>query len=165
MTKMSSIILVALFIITSSSAHALSSEKVISKCLKSFGNHPFDKKNPKFRVIEPTIKVFGFGRNIVDKGRTDNVELVLIKNPISVLSKTTYQLENPNGWYCMHGKVAVLAKTIINLDCAARFATSNGTVRILAKDRTEDRGGVIVLGKTEIKRVNCKKSPKSASAR
>jgi hypothetical protein len=154
---MSKLVLILIIALTSPLAAALSSEKVIKKCLNSFGNHPFDKKNPKFRVIDPTVKVFGFGRNIIDKGRTDEVELVLIKNPISVLSKTTYQLENPNGWYCMHGKVAVLAKTIINLDCAARFATSNGTVRILGKDRTDDRGGVIVLGKTEIKRVNCKK--------
>jgi hypothetical protein len=163
MTRSSVFVVIISIIISSSSAQALSSKKVIAKCLNSFGSHPFDKKNPKFRVIEPTVKVFGFGKNIIDRGRTDKVELVLIKNPISVLSKTTYQLENPNGWYCMHGKVAVLAKTIINLDCAAKFTTSNGTVRILAKDRTEDRGGVIVLGKTEIKRVNCKKAPTSAS--
>lgn len=126
----------------------------IRTCLQKFKSHPFNSKKPNFRVINASVKVFGIGANVNDVKKTPEVELVLVKPAVSVLSKTTYKLLNPNAWYCISAKVAVLAKTTIQLSCASRLATTDGSVTVLGRS-DEDKGGVTVLGSTNIERVGC----------
>ena len=88
--------------------------------------------------------------------RSANSQLILVKTAVSVLSKTKYELLNPNGWYCLKSKVAILAKTQILLDCSSRFTTPKSNLVILGEDKSQE-GGLTILGKTRIKRINCKK--------
>lgn len=154
---MKTVILIASFILIANHANANGSDlQAIKSCLAKFKSHPFNTKNPDFRVINASVKVFGIGSNISDVEKTNEMELVLIKPAVSVLSKTTYKLLNPNAWYCLSAKVAVLAKTTIELACAARLATTDGSVTILGKGN-ETSGGVTVLGLSKIQLVGCKK--------
>ena len=129
--------------------------KAIKTCLAKFKKHPFNASNPNYRVINASVKVFGIGANVNDIKKTPEVELVLVKPAVSVLSKTTYKLLNPNAWYCVSAKVAVLAKTTIQLACASRLATTDGSVTVLGRG-DEEKGGVTVLGSTNIERIGCK---------
>ena len=100
----------------------------VRACLANWGDHPFDRRNPKFRVLGTQVKVFGFGGDINETRRTESPELVLIKSNVSVMTVSHMNLLNPNGWYCFQGKVTVMAKSIIILDCNAHLAsTSPGT--------------------------------------
>lgn len=147
--------LLAFTLLLSTPLFAMSDTEAVRICLKHFGTHPFNVDAPKFRTISPSVKVFGIGKGVIDKTSTDKPELILVKSAVSVLSKTTYELKNPNGWYCLNGKVAVLANTIIQLDCKAKLASTDSTVTVLGKSEDPDKGGVTVLGKTKVTQVNC----------
>ena len=125
----------------------------VRACLANWGDHPFDQRNPKFRVLGSQVKVFGIGGSINEAERTDYPELVLIKSNVSVMSKSRMNLLNPNGWYCLQGKVNVMAKSIITLDCNAHLASSSPGTTVLGSSEGED--GVTVMGKAEIHRINC----------
>jgi hypothetical protein len=148
-------ILVLLLLTTSFSTFAETDSAAIEKCLSKFNNHPFAKKNPKFRTIKGAVKVLGIGSDIVDSVKSDSVELILIKPSVSVIAKTVYKLHNPNGWYCMKTRINVISDTTVELDCAARFTTTSESITVIGED-TSAKGGVTVIGKSRIKRVNCK---------
>lgn len=152
---MKSIVLLVIAL-SSISAFAESDSDAVKSCLSKFKTHPFDSESPKFRTIKGAVRVLGFGSDIVDKQKSDNVELILIKPAVSVIAKTVYKLHNPNGWYCMKAKVNVISNTTVELDCSARFTTSDKSVTVIGKDDTA-KGGVTVIGKSQIKRINCKK--------
>ncbi len=82
----------------------------IRNCLNHWQEHPFKSGTPKFRTLTTRVKVMGIGDETVDSVKTDQPDLVLIKPNVTVMSKSTLRLLNPNGWYCMKGKVAVLGK-------------------------------------------------------
>jgi hypothetical protein len=126
----------------------------IQACLANWGEHPFDTHNPKFRILGSQVKVFGIGGNINETQKTDTPELVLIKSNVSVMTKSRMNLLNPNGWYCLQGKVNVMAKSIITIDCQAHLATSSPGTTVLGSSNNQE--GVTVLGKAEIHRVNCR---------
>jgi len=131
-------------------------DKAINRCLANWNNHPFkDDKDKRYRVIETSVKVLGVGSDISDKDVTSYPQLILIKPSVKVLSKTNYRLSNPNGWYCFKSNVTVLGKSVISAHCNARIADSTNSVEILGKNEG-DKGGVTVLGKTEVKRFDCK---------
>ena len=154
--KFKTINLIVLLSLVSTLANAKPSDvSAIKICLEKFKNHPFDKENPKFRTINASVKVFGIGGNINETKKTNEMELVLIKPAVSVLSKTTYKLLNPNAWYCISSKVAVLAKTTIKLACASRLALIDEGVTVLGQG-DEKSGGVTVLGSSKVERVGCK---------
>ncbi len=151
------IIILLLTLFTNSYGYAESDLDAVKNCLQKFEKHPFDSKSPEFRTVKGGVKILGFGSNIVDRKKSDSVELILVKPAVSVIAKTTYKFLNPNGWYCMKAKVNVISNTTIELDCATRFTTSDGSVTVLGQDETS-KGGVTIIGKTQIKRVNCKKN-------
>ena len=130
------------------SAYAADDDEV-ANCLRSWGKHPF-KEKPEFRVISSKVRVMGVGSNVEDTRPTDKPELVLLKPAVSVMSKSTMDLMNPNGWYCLKGKVDVLGKTEINLHCNAHMASSTGGVAVMGSNVEEK--GVTVLGKSVINR-------------
>jgi hypothetical protein len=123
----------------------------IQNCLHAWGKTPFNKTNPDFRVISSKVRVMGIGDNVEDTRPTEKPELVLLKPAVSVMSKSIMQLMNPNGWYCLKGKVDVLGKSIINLNCKAHMASSTDTATVLGSNKEES--GVTVLGKSVVNRV------------
>ena len=125
----------------------------VQACLANWGDHPFDTRNPKFRVLGSQVKVFGIGGSINETYKTPEPELVLIKSNVSVMTKSRMNLLNPNGWYCLQGKVNVMAKSIITLDCKSHLASTNPGTTVLGSSESEE--GVTVMGKAEIHRVNC----------
>ncbi len=133
--------------------------KDVKKCLAAWGsNSPFKKTSKlKFRVIEADVKLFGLGSDVYDKASTSYPQLILVASAVNVMGKSTIHLLNPNGWYCLEGKVTVMGKTTINLACKASLATTNDSTTVLGASRGSGNSGTTVMGKTVIKR-NCKQN-------
>lgn len=122
----------------------------IRLCMQNWKTHPFGDR-PQYRVIAPQVRVFGIGGNVDDTSPTEKPELVYIRPNVSVMSKSTLNLMNPNGWYCLANNTAVMAKIVINLDCRAHLASSEEGVAVLGGG---DKG-VNVLGKTAVNVTGC----------
>jgi hypothetical protein len=149
---MTKILLVAALTMFSFAASASDDQSEIQNCLAHWGHTPFTGR-PPFRVISSSVRVMGIGSEITDSANTDKPELILIRPAVSVMAKTTMNLDNPNGWYCLKGKVDVLGKTTINLNCKAHLASSNEAVTVGGSNKEET--GVTVLGKSTVNKV-CK---------
>ncbi len=136
---------------------------VVKACLKNFGKHPFDAEKPHFRVMAAKVRVLGIGGKTFDDKPTAKPELVLVKPNVSVLSKNDLVLNNPNGWYCLKGQVAVLGKAVIHPHCKAKLVSSRDSVTVLGGNDHDT--GVTVLGTTNVDRIGCdEESEKTASA-
>jgi len=131
-----------------------SDESAIQSCLAHWGKHPFSAKDPKYRVIQGRVKVMGIGGDIKDDEKTAQPELVLVKPQVNVMGKSEMNLLNPNGWYCLKSKVAVLGKTVINLHCKASLASSADGATVLGG--ADEQNGVTVLGSSKLNRVGCR---------
>jgi len=116
----------------------------VKQCLKKWKTHPFGK-DPEYRTIQTRVKVLGIGGDINDKEKTDKPELILVKPGVGVMTKTVYNLHNPNGWYCLKGRVSVLGKMEINVGCKAKIAASDEDIAVLGS-ADQKTGGVAVLG-------------------
>ena len=126
--------------------------ETLNQCLKAWKKNPFRQK-PDYRVLKSGVKVLGVGGATEDNEETKSPQLILVEPSVSVLTKSTFRLMNPNGWYCLKSKVDVLSKVSIELHCKANLATSGGQATILGSDAKGN--GVTVLGKSEVKRVGC----------
>jgi hypothetical protein len=125
----------------------------LKTCLKNWGKHPFVERNLDYRTIAPSVRVFGSGVSVQDDRATEQPELVLVKPSVSVFSKSTIKLLNPQGWYCLKGKVAVFSTVDIQIDCRANLASSSdGTTVMGSNDR---RDGVTVFGHSNVNRIGC----------
>jgi hypothetical protein len=133
-----------------SSAQELDSS--IAACLKAWGKHPFGK-NPSYRTLGTTVKVFGIGRNPSDTEVTSAPSLVLINPGVNVMGGTVYELLNPNGWYCLRTTVNVMGGLVIHAHCKAHIASSAGDATVLGNNNTNK--GVTVMGSTQIETVGC----------
>ena len=129
--------------------------QAIQECLRKWGNHPFRGENPPYKELGGGVKVLGVGKSLQDTEVTSAPRLVLVDPAVSVLTKNTYRLLNPNGWYCLKDSVTVLGKSVIEAHCNARLTASSKSVTVLG---SSGRGaeGVTVLGKAVVKRVGCK---------
>lgn len=136
-------------------AHA-SDQEEIQQCLRHWGKHPFAKSNPEFRTMATKVKVMGIGDEMTDTKATGKPELVLLKPSVNVMSKSVMSLMNPNGWYCIKGRVDVLGKSEINLHCKAHMASSNDGATVLGSNNSDT--GVTVLGKSVVNRLGCEKN-------
>lgn len=131
-------------------------DKAINRCLASWNTHPFKEKNDRrYRVLETSVKVLGIGGDVEDVDATSYPQLILIKPSVQVMSKATFTFKNPNGWYCFKSNVTVLGKAVINAVCNAHIADSTNSVAVMGKNEGKG-GGVTVLGKTEVNRIDCK---------
>ncbi len=126
----------------------------LKECLRHWGKHPFSKSEPEYRTIAGKVKVMGIGGEMIDMVKTEKPALILLKPSVNVMSKSVITLMNPNGWYCIKGKVDVLGKTEVNLHCHAHMASSSDGTTVLGSDDSET--GVTVLGKSTLNRVGCK---------
>ena len=124
----------------------------VAACLGAWGTHPFTTpESQAFRVVETSVRVMGFGSaEVLDDVATSYPQLVVVRPNVSVMTKTTWKLRNPNGWYCFDTTVAVLAKGVVELGCSAHLADGHGAVNVLAT--SERAGGVAVLGTLVVER-------------
>ena len=121
-------------------------------CLDAWGTHPFaTPESREFRVVESAVRVMGFGSTeVVDDVATSYPQLIVMRPNVSVLTRTTWKLHNPNGWYCFDTTVAVLARGVVELGCTAHLADGQAAVNVLST--SERAGGVAVVGSLEVQR-------------
>jgi hypothetical protein len=96
----------------------------IAACLKAWGDHPFGK-DPQFKTLGGSVKVFGIGSGTGEKEPTASPTLVLIPMNINLLGASTVELMNPNGWYCMQTNLSLVGTLSIRAHCKARIATTS----------------------------------------
>jgi hypothetical protein len=128
----------------------------LKTCLKNWGKHPFVEGNLDYRTIAPSVRIFGTGVSVQDDRATEQPELVLVKPSVSVFSKSTIRLLNPQGWYCLKGKVAVFSGVDIQIDCRANLASSSGGATVFGGN--DRRDGVTVFGNSSVNRIGCDKA-------
>ena len=101
----------------------------IAACLNAWGEHPFGK-NPQFKTLDMSVTV-GIGSMPADTEPTSSPSLVLIDPIVNVLSGSTIELMNPNGWYCMRTTVSIMCGVHIRAHCKAHLvATSAGITAV-----------------------------------
>jgi hypothetical protein len=128
----------------------------LKTCLKHWGKHPFVEGNLDYRTIAPSVRIFGTGVSVQDDRATEQPELVLVKPSVSVFSKSTIRLLNPQGWYCLKGKVAVFSGVDIQIDCRANLASSSDGATVFGSN--DRRDGVTVFGNSSVNRIGCDKA-------
>ncbi len=128
----------------------------LEACLKHWGTHPFGEGNLDYRTIAASVRVFGIGASVQDDRETEQPELVLIKPSVSVFSRGTLNLLNPQGWYCLEGKVAVFSAVDIQIGCRTNLASSSDGATVLGSN--DRRDGVTVLGTSNVHRIGCDKA-------
>lgn len=137
-------------------------QEVIKSCLASWPKHPFKKKDNSyfFREMKTAVKVAGVGKSVRDTVETDYPQLILIQPSVSVMTKNSYELLNPNGWYCFKTAVTVLGKGHIQAHCKAHLASYKEGAAI-AGSKNDQVNGVVVLGKIHVELVGCPDSKKA----
>ena len=127
-------------------------DRSIAACLTAWGTHPFGR-NPQFKTMQTSVKVFGLGKNSSDTERTNAPSLVLVNPGVNVMGGATIDLLNPNGWYCLRTTVNVMGGVNIRAHCKAHLAsTSDGTT---VMGNNSENKAVTVMGSTSVERVDC----------
>jgi hypothetical protein len=127
---------------------AVAAEEVdssVDSCLKAWGKHPFGK-NPQYKTLSTSVKVFGIGRDTADTEPTNGPALVLVNPSVNVAGGSEVQVLNPNGWYCFRTTVSVMGGLTIKAHCKSHLATTSGDV--LAVGNASDDKDVAVMGST-----------------
>lgn len=123
----------------------------IQRCLQNWGEHPFGEgEKYRFKEAQLTVRVLQFGDVQKVDAPTAEPQLVYIEPNVNVLSKVTYSLENPNGWYCFNNNVDVLSKIQFDMHCDAKLASSRDGATVMGAD--EAGKGVTVLGSVRVER-------------
>lgn len=131
--------------------------EAVRNCLRNWTKHPFSK-NETYRRVKAGVKVFGIGsKGFLDEEKTTWPQLILVSPGVNVLGKATYQLLNPNGWYCIKANVTVLSKSEIEIACNAHITYNGDGAEVLGSSDKNVDGGVVVLGKLVVKKVGCSK--------
>lgn len=133
-----------------------SNDSAVSKCLAAWGEHPFGK-NPKFKTLSTSVRVFGIGSEPVDDAVTEKPALILINPAVNVMGGTTYELLNPNGWYCFRATVNVMGGLTVKAHCKAHLASSNSGATVMGSNNSANKG-VTVMGSTKVQLVGCDKT-------
>lgn len=124
----------------------------IAACLKAWGTHPFGR-NPQFKTLQTSVKVFGIGKGTSDTEVTDGPSLVLVNPGVNVMGGAVIELLNPKGWYCLRTTVNVMGGVNIRAHCRAHLASSVDGATVLGN--SSDNKSVTVMGSTNVERVNC----------
>ena len=155
--KTTPIVALLAFCLALSVPMAVSAQEVdssIAACLKAWGNHPFGK-NPQFKTLETSVKVFGIGTKTGDTEPTSSPTLVLINPSFNVMGASTIELLNPNGWYCLRTTASAMGGVNIRAHCKAQLAATSDGKTVLGNN-TENTGikniGVTVMGSISVER-------------
>jgi len=123
-----------------------SQQNALQTCYEQWEGHPFDEPSKQeFTYIEPIIRVMGFGSAEYSDEPTGADTLYLVGMNVNDLTRTTYTLNNPNGWYCFFNNVTVTAKQEVHIVRGAHIADANEHVHVLGRG-DPDHSGIIVLG-------------------
>ena len=134
---------------------AVSAQEVdssIAACLKAWGKHPFGK-NPNFKNLTTSVKVFGIGKNTSDTEVTSSPTLILVNPGVNVMGGSVIELLNPNGWYCLRATVNVMGGLNLRAHCKAHLASSRDGATVMGN--SAENKGVTVMGSTNAERVDC----------
>lgn len=134
-------------------ASAQEVDSAIAACLTAWGSHPFGK-DPKYRTIQTSVKVFGIGGKSGDSETTAAPVLVLVNPGVNVMGGSTIELLNPNGWYCLRSTVNVMGGLTIKAHCDTHLASSIDGATVMGN--STNNKGVTVMGSTNVERVGCK---------
>ena len=155
--KTTSIVALAAFCLALSVPTVVSAQEVdssIAACLKAWGNHPFGK-NPQFKTLGTSVKVFGIGGNTGDTEPTSSPSLVLINPSFNVMGGSTIDLLNPNGWYCLRTTVSLMGRVNIRAHCKAQLASTSDGKTVLGNN-SENRNlkdlTVTMIGSVSVER-------------
>lgn len=128
----------------------------VERCLARWPDHPFaTDAQRRFRVLEGSVRVLGLGTAmaVVDDVPTTAPQLLLVKPSVNVGSRTTWSLQNPNGWYCFDTTANVGGKNVVNVACGAHVADGSAAVDLGGRS---DNGGIVLLGNVSVNRsVDC----------
>ena len=138
--------------ITPSAAVAEDEGGAMNRCLAAWGTHPFGK-NPKYKTLSTSVKVFGIGQASGDTEATAEPKLVMVNAGVNVMGGSKVELLNPNGWYCLKSNVNVMGGMKIKAHCKAHLASAVEGVTVLGNN--SDNKAVTVMGKTTVELVGC----------
>lgn len=112
----------------------------LRKCLNLWGTTPFKEvKANQVKVMDVSVGVgggliagglAGLG-NLINIGNPKDLEatseprLIVLPLSVNVGGSTTFELMNPNGWYCMKAAVGARSTVNIKLHCNAKIAQSD----------------------------------------
>ena len=130
------------------------SDDPVAACLSAWGKHPFGK-HPSYRTLATSVKVFGIGKDPTDAEATDSPALVLVNPGVNVMGGTSFNLLNPNGWYCMRANVNVMGGMTVHIHCKAKLASASGASSVTVLSNNNDQQATTVMGSTTIERVGC----------
>jgi hypothetical protein len=120
----------------------------LRKCLNLWGTTPFKEvKASQVKVMDVSVGVgggllgSGLGGlgNLINIGNPKDLEstaeprLVVLPLSVNVGANTTFELMNPNGWYCMKAAVGARSTVNIKLHCSAKIAQSDLGIRLDTK--------------------------------
>ena len=125
----------------------------MNRCLAAWGDHPFGK-NPKYKTLSTSVKVFGIGQASGDTKATAEPALVMVNAGVNVMGGSKIELLNPNGWYCLKSNVNVMGGMKIKAHCKAHLASAVEGVTVLGNN--SENKAVTVMGKTTVELVGCK---------
>ena len=131
---------------------AQSPDPSIATCLQAWGKHPFGR-NPQYKTLATSVKVFGIGRATADTEVTSAPTLVLVSAGVNVMGGSTVELLNPNGWYCLRSNVNVMGGLTIKAHCKSHLASAVDGVTVMGENA--DNKGVTVMGATRVEHVGC----------
>jgi hypothetical protein len=151
-TKKLTFILFGIAMLLSIPAFATEEGGSMANCLKAWGNHPFGK-NPTYKTLATSVKVFGIGEDPKDSEVTASPSLIMVNPGVNVMGGTTIELLNPNGWYCLRANVNVMGGLTIKAHCRAHLASATEGVTVLGNNA--DKKSITVMGSTNIELVGC----------
>lgn len=101
----------------------------IGKCAKAWGQEP-PVSFEKVRKIYASVSVGSSGTTLLDKAQTTGPSLTLLYAGVNVGGTPTWELTNPNGWYCIVVTVNVKTELTVKLAQAAKLADSMVAVNV-----------------------------------
>ncbi len=126
----------------------------IRRCMQKWNSNPFGNATVNVRRIYASVNVLGIGTAIDDTVRTQSPELVILYAGVNVGGTTTWNLMNPNGWYCAKVNVNVQQTLHVNLHCNARLADSLVNVNVgSTTNSTTAAVGVNVLSNVNVQSI------------
>ncbi len=150
--KLINLLILSMSIVFSMPILAEEADGSIAACLKAWGKNPFGN-NPTYKTLGTSVKVFGIGDDPVDSDVTDSPSLVLVNPGVNVMGGSTFELLNPNGWYCLRTNVNVMGGLTIKVHCKAHLASATEGVTVLGS--SSDKKSITVMGSTKIEQVGC----------
>ncbi len=125
----------------------------IANCSKAWGQTP-PTSFEVVRKIRASVSVGSSGVTLKDSAQTNGASLTLLYAGVNVGGTPTWELTNPNGWYCIIVTVNVDTKLTVKLSKSGRLADSKVAVNVGSKtDESISAIGVNVGSEITVERL------------